>query len=41
MGMQAFDTFKVVPPGIGIIHQALEYLARGVFKKDNVLYPDT
>ena len=41
-GMQAFDTFKVVPPGIGIIHQVnLEYLARGVFKKDNVLYPDT
>ncbi len=41
-GMQAFDTFKVVPPGIGIIHQVnLEYLARGIFKKDNVLYPDT
>ena len=41
-GMQAFDTFKVVPPGIGIIHQVnLEYLARGVFKKDNILYPDT
>ena len=30
-GMQAFDTFKVVPPGIGIIHQVnLEYLAKGV-----------
>jgi aconitate hydratase len=30
-GMQAFDTFKVVPPGIGIVHQVnLEYLARGV-----------
>ena len=29
-GMQAFDTFKVVPPGIGICHQVnLEYLARG------------
>ncbi|HEY8244101.1 MAG TPA: aconitase family protein, partial [Casimicrobiaceae bacterium] len=28
-GMQAFDTFKVVPPGIGIVHQVnLEYLAR-------------
>ena len=41
-GMQAFDTFKVVPPGIGIIHQVnLEYLARGIFKKDNILYPDT
>src|SRR5699024_7284861 len=41
-GMQAFDTFKVVPPGFGIIHQVnLEYLARGVHNKDNVLYPDT
>jgi len=42
-GMQAFDTFKVVPPGIGIIHQVnLEYLARGVHKsRDNVYYPDT
>ena len=30
-GMQAFDTFKVVPPGIGIVHQVnLEYLAQGV-----------
>src|SRR6185437_5623991 len=30
-GMQAFDTFKVVPPGVGIVHQVnLEYLARGV-----------
>ena len=29
-GMQAFDTFKVVPPGIGIVHQVnLEYLAKG------------
>ena len=34
-GMQAFDTFKVVPPGIGIVHQVnLEYLARGVHKKN-------
>ena len=33
-GMQAFDTFKVVPPGIGIVHQVnLEYLARGVHEK--------
>ncbi len=33
-GMQAFDTFKVVPPGVGIVHQVnLEYLARGVHKK--------
>ena len=41
-GMQAFDTFKVVPPGIGIVHQVnLEYLARGVHVKDGVTYPDT
>ncbi len=41
-GMQAFDTFKVVPPGIGIVHQVnLEYLARGVIQKDGVTYPDT
>ncbi|MCR4470267.1 MULTISPECIES: aconitate hydratase AcnA [unclassified Burkholderia] len=45
-GMQAFDTFKVVPPGVGIVHQVnLEYLARGVHKKtdggDTVYYPDT
>ncbi|HVM96233.1 MAG TPA: aconitate hydratase AcnA [Candidatus Acidoferrales bacterium] len=41
-GMQAFDTFKVVPPGIGIVHQVnLEYLARGVHKKGDVYYPDT
>ena len=43
-GMQAFDTFKVVPPGFGIVHQVnLEYLARGVHrnKKANIYYPDT
>ncbi|HEF5788321.1 aconitate hydratase [Burkholderia multivorans] len=45
-GMQAFDTFKVVPPGVGIVHQVnLEYLARGVHKKsdgaDTIYYPDT
>ncbi len=42
-GMQAFDTFKVVPPGIGIVHQVnLEYLARGVLSDaDGVCYPDT
>ena len=41
-GMQAFDTFRVVPPGIGIVHQVnLEYLARGVHKKDGIYYPDT
>jgi aconitate hydratase len=31
MGQQAFDNFRVVPPGTGIVHQVnLEYLARGV-----------
>jgi aconitate hydratase len=41
-GMQAFDTFGVVPPGFGIVHQVnLEYLARGVHQKDGVYYPDT
>jgi aconitate hydratase len=41
-GMQAFDTFKVVPPGIGIVHQVnLEYLARGVHHKHGLYYPDT
>ena len=42
-GMQAFDTFKVVPPGIGIVHQVnLEYLAKGVLSSsDGVYYPDT
>ncbi|MEY3201706.1 MAG: aconitate hydratase AcnA [Pseudomonadota bacterium] len=41
-GMQAFDTFGVVPPGIGIVHQVnLEYLFRGVHQKAGVYYPDT
>ena len=41
-GMQAFDTFKVVPPGIGIVHQVnLEYLAQGVLNQNGVYYPDT
>ena len=41
-GMQAFDTFKVVPPGVGIVHQVnMEYLARGVMEKDGVAYPDS
>jgi aconitate hydratase len=42
-GMQAFDTFKVVPPGIGIVHQVnLEFLAKGVLRDANgVCYPDT
>jgi len=49
-GMQAFDTFKVVPPGIGIVHQVnLEYLAKGVLsspstapsQSSSLFYPDT
>jgi aconitate hydratase len=42
-GMQAFDTFGVVPPGFGIVHQVnLEYLARGVHKTaQGIHYPDT
>ena len=45
-GMQAFDTFGVVPPGFGIVHQVnLEYLARGVHKEPAgeppVYYPDS
>ena len=41
-GMQAFDGFRVVPPGIGIVHQVnLEYLAKGVLEKEGVYYPDT
>jgi len=45
-GMQAFETFKVVPPGIGIVHQVnLEYLAKGVLSApiegSTVYYPDT
>ena len=41
-GMQAFDTFKVIPPGIGIVHQVnLEYLARGVHQKNGLIFPDT
>src|SRR5216117_759235 len=48
-GMQAFDTFKVVPPGIGIVHQVnLEYLAKGILSsqlstqdRSQLFYPDT
>jgi aconitate hydratase len=48
-GMDAFDTFGVVPPGFGIVHQVnLEYLARGVHKmkpaakgEAPVYYPDS
>src|SRR5712692_916846 len=41
-GMQAFNGFNVVPPGIGIVHQVnLEYLARGALSHGGVWYPDT
>jgi aconitate hydratase len=41
-GQQAFDTFGVIPPGIGIIHQVnLEYLAKGVLHQGDLYYPDT
>ncbi|HEX8603368.1 MAG TPA: aconitate hydratase AcnA [Pseudoduganella sp.] len=41
-GMQAFDTFGVVPPGFGIVHQVnLEDLARGVHNNNGVYYPDS
>ncbi len=41
-GQGAFDDFKVVPPGTGIVHQVnIEYLARVVFERDGVAYPDT
>jgi aconitate hydratase len=41
-GMQAFDTFGVVPPGFGIVHQVnLEYLFRGVQQRKGVCFPDT
>src|SRR6202008_691865 len=41
-GTQAFSGFSVVPPGIGIVHQVnLEYLAKGVFERDDVYFPDT
>jgi len=47
-GMQAFDTFKVIPPGIGIVHQVnLEYLAKGVLNSQlstlnsQLCFPDT
>ena len=45
-GQQAFDNFRVVPPGTGICHQVnLEYLARAVWTKvengEEVAFPDT
>jgi aconitate hydratase len=41
-GQTAFDDFKVVPPGTGIVHQVnIEHLARVVFTRDGQAYPDT
>ncbi|HXS87236.1 MAG TPA: aconitate hydratase [Mycobacterium sp.] len=41
-GQGAFDDFKVVPPGTGIVHQVnIEYLASVVMTRDGVAYPDT
>jgi len=41
-GSTAFDNFKIVPPGSGIVHQVnLEYLARVVFARDGLLYNDS
>ena len=45
-GQQAFDNFRIIPPGVGIVHQVnLEYLAPGILELKNdgksILYPDT
>jgi aconitate hydratase len=49
-GQQAFKTFQLIPPGIGIVHQVnLEYLAKGVLsqksevggERSEIFYPDT
>jgi len=41
-GTQAFDGFTVIPPGIGICHQVnLEYLAKNVWERNDLYYPDT
>ncbi|MFF7865068.1 aconitate hydratase AcnA [Streptomyces qaidamensis] len=41
-GQTAFDEFKVVPPGTGIVHQVnIEHLARVVMVRDGKAYPDT
>jgi len=41
-GTQAFNGFSVIPPGIGIVHQVnLEYLAKGVFEREGVYFPDS
>jgi aconitate hydratase len=41
-GTQAFDGFRIVPPGMGIVHQVnLEFLARGVLQRDGIWFPDS
>jgi len=41
-GTKAFSGFSVIPPGIGIVHQVnLEYLAKGVFERNGVYFPDS
>ena len=41
-GQSAFNDFKVVPPGTGIVHQVnIEHLARVVFDRFGMAYPDT
>jgi len=41
-GQEALQNFKAVPPDTGIVHQVnIEYLARVVFEKDGLLYPDS
>lgn len=41
-GQSTFENFSIVPPGFGIVHQVnLEYLARVVFDKNGLLYPDS
>jgi aconitate hydratase len=41
-GTQAFNGLRVIPPGIGIVHQVnLEYLANGIVEKDGLYYPDS
>jgi aconitate hydratase len=41
-GAMAFEGLRIIPPGAGIVHQVnLEYIARVVFNKDGILYPDS
>ncbi len=41
-GQQAFETFSVIPPSTGIVHQVnLEYLATAVMQQEGVYYPDS